>query len=68
MATTSIAQTPATPTTPKPPKTQTTTLTAPSGERLRIIAKLHKKSGQGTSYMMRSSAKNGDGKRVTERG
>ncbi len=47
MAPTSIAQTPAATTTPKPPKTQTTTLTAPSGERLRIIAKLHKPSGSG---------------------
>lgn len=63
MATTTVPQTPTT-----QPRTQTVTLTAPSGERLHVQAKLNKKTGAITSAVVHSSAKNGDGKRTHARG
>jgi hypothetical protein len=62
MATTTVAPTPTT------PKTQTTTLTSASGERLRVVAKLKRKTGQVTVCVMHGSAKNGDGTRTNRRG
>lgn len=42
---------------------KTTTLTSASGERLQVRLKIHKKTGQITSAVVHSSAKNGTGKR-----